>query len=284
MDLHTHNRRCGHALGEIEDYIRVAIDKNLQEIGIADHFPLSAIIDDPQLSDLIKGASMELEEFPNYITETKTLRKKYKKDIKVKLSTEINFATPGRPLTRQKKTLEPFIDDFDYLLGSIHNIKWHEVPLIILDPRQASEALKTYGMDKINLEYIGKLRKLVNTNFFDAIAHFDNQRILFPENMTNYSQESWQELLSLLDLIKTKGMAIEVNTSGFLKRVGSQFPSDDIVKEMIQRDIPLFLGSDAHRPEYIGYKFEEFIKKAKKWDLSHLCVYEKREQKLVKIK
>ena len=223
MDLHTHNRRCGHAFGEIEDYIRVAIDKNFQEIGIADHFPLGAIIDDPQLNELIKSASMDLREFPNYISEIKTLREKYKKDIKVKISTEINFATPGRPLNRQKKALEPFMDDFDYLLGSIHNIKWHEAPLIILGPSQGSEALKTYGMEKINLEYIEKLKKLVNTNFFDAIAHFDNQRILFPKNMTKYSQKAWQELLSLLDLIKTKGMAIEINTSGIVKKVGSQF-------------------------------------------------------------
>jgi histidinol-phosphatase (PHP family) len=78
-------------------------------------------------------------------------------------------------------------------------------------------------------------------------------------------------------------MAIEINTSGTLKGIGSQFPSDVIVKEIIQRDIPVLLGSDAHRPEKIGYMFEEFIEKAKKWGLSHICRYEHREQSLVKI-
>ena len=48
MDFHTHNRRCGHALGEIEDYVKVAIEKNFDEIGISDHFPLGAVLDDPQ--------------------------------------------------------------------------------------------------------------------------------------------------------------------------------------------------------------------------------------------
>jgi histidinol-phosphatase (PHP family) len=283
MDFHTHHRRCGHAFGEIEDYIRVAIEKNFQEIGVSDHFPLSVIVDDPQLIDSIKRASMDINEFPNYITEIKTLRKKYKKEIKVKISTEINFATPGTPLTRQKRALEPFMDDFDYLLGSIHNIKWHDTPMIIIYPQEEKEALKTYGAEKINLEYIEKLKRLVNTDFFDVIAHFDNQRILFPENMTYYSQKVWQELLSLLDIIKSKGMAIEVNTSGYLKNVGSQFPSDEVVKEIIQRDIPLFLGSDAHSPEYVGYKFEEFLEKAKKWGLTHLCIYENREQEFIKI-
>jgi len=51
----------------------------------------------------------------------------------------------------------------------------------------------------------------------------------------------------------------------------------------MQRDIPLVLGSDAHRPENVGFMFEEFLEKAKKWDLSHLCSYKNREPYLVKI-
>jgi len=283
MDYHSHNRRCGHALGDIKDYVETAIDKNLQEIGISDHFPLGAIIDDPQFNDRIKKASMEVKEFPHYIEEIKILREKYKNKIGIKISTEINFATPGNALTRQKKVLEPFMDDYDYLLAAIHDIKWHESPLIIMDPRQGSEALKTYGTEKINLEYLDKLRKLVETDFFDVIAHFDNQRVLFRPNTPNYSQKVWQILLTLLDKIKNKGMAIEINTSGTLKGIGSQFPSEKIVKEIIIRNIPMVLGSDAHRPGYIGHMFEEFVGKAKNWGLTHLCKYQKREQTLVKI-
>ena len=283
MDYHSHNRRCGHALGEIEDYVKSAINLNLQEIGISDHFPLRAIIDDPQFNELIKTASMEVEEFPHYIQEIKNLREKHLNKIKVRISVEINFATPGRALTRQKKVLEPFMDDFDYLLGAIHDIKWHESPIIILDPRQGSEVLSKYSSEKIILEYLCKLEKLIETDFFDVIAHFDNYRILFRRDMPRFSEQSWQKILDLLYKIKDKGMAIEINTSGALKGIGSQFPSDSIIKEIIQHDIPIILGSDAHKPEYIGYMFEEFIKKAKKWGLSYLCAYDNREQNLVKI-
>ncbi len=283
MDYHTHNRRCGHALGEIEDYVKMAINKNLTEIGISDHFPLEAIIDDPQLTEIIKRASMGVKEFPNYIKEVKRLKENYKNKIGILISTELNFATPGRALTKQKKILEPFMDDVDYLLGSIHDIKWHESPVIIMDPREGSDALKEYGMEKITLEYINKLIKMVDTDYFDVIAHFDNYRVLFRPNKPNYSQNTWQKLLDLLDKIKNKGMAVEINTSGTLKGISSQFPSDKIIKEIIQRDIPVLLGSDAHTPKYIGYKFEEFIEKAKKWGLSHICRYKHREQSLMKI-
>ncbi len=283
MDYHTHNRRCGHALGEIEDYVKMAINKNLTEIGISDHFPLEAIIDDPQLTEIIKRASMGVKEFPNYIKEVKRLKENYKNKIGILISTELNFATPGRALTKQKKILEPFMDDVDYLLGSIHDIKWHESPVIIMDPREGSDALKEYGMEKITLEYINKLIKMVDTDYFDVIAHFDNFRVLFRPNIPNYSQNTWQKLLDLLDKIKSKGMTVEINTSGTLKGISSQFPSDKVIKEIIQRDIPVLLGSDAHTPKNIGYKFEEFIEKAKKWGLSHICRYENREQILIKI-
>jgi histidinol-phosphatase (PHP family) len=280
-DYHTHSRRCGHALGEIEDYIKVAIDKNLSEIGISDHFPLGAVIDDPKIAELFKKASMEVEEFPRYIKEIKGLKEKYKDKICIRISTEVNFYTPGRALSRQKEVLKPFIDDMDYIIGAIHDIKWHESPVIIIYPNEG--ILKEYGEDKIILEYINKLIKLVDTNFFDVIAHFDFYRILFRPNNPKYSQYLWQKLLDLLDKIKNRGMAIEINTSGILKGLGSQHPDDEIIKEVIQRDIPLLLGSDAHKPDYVGYMFEEIIEKTKKLGLSHLCLYEKREQESVKI-
>jgi histidinol-phosphatase (PHP family) len=78
-------------------------------------------------------------------------------------------------------------------------------------------------------------------------------------------------------------MAIEINTSATRKGLSNQFPDDEIIKEIIQRKIPLLLGSDAHKPEDVGYMFEETLEKAKKWGLTHLCTYKKREQKLVKI-
>lgn len=37
FDLHTHHFRCGHADGNIRDYIEAGIQSGLQAIGISDH-------------------------------------------------------------------------------------------------------------------------------------------------------------------------------------------------------------------------------------------------------
>lgn len=39
FDLHTHHFRCGHADGNIRDYIEAGIQSGLQVIGISDHTP-----------------------------------------------------------------------------------------------------------------------------------------------------------------------------------------------------------------------------------------------------
>jgi len=282
-DYHTHSRRCGHGLGEIEDYIKVAIAKDLKEIGISDHFPIGAVNKDPKLRETLKIASMEVEEFPSYIKEIKELKEKYRNKIDIRISTEITFYTPGKALSMQKEVLKPFMDDMDYIIGAIHDVKWHESPEILLDPDLATEIFRKYGEDKIILEYLNKLIKLVDTTFFDVIAHFDYYRVMYRPNNPFYSQNTWQQLLNLLDKIKDKGMAIEINTSATRKSLGNQFPDDEIIKEIIQRKIPLLLGSDAHKPEEVGYMFKETLEKAKKWDLTHLCIYDKREQRIVKI-
>ena len=40
VDYHNHTRLCGHAVGEVSEYIEAAIAADLAEIGFSDHAPL----------------------------------------------------------------------------------------------------------------------------------------------------------------------------------------------------------------------------------------------------
>ena len=96
-NYHTHNRWCRHANGEIEDYVKVAIEENLVELGMTDHVPHSDNLDprriqweeideyDRLLNDaveryankirVIKG--FECEYYPECMDEYAMLRDKY---------------------------------------------------------------------------------------------------------------------------------------------------------------------------------------------------------------
>lgn len=87
FDLHTHHHRCGHALGEIEDYIQAAIEKGMDYIGIADHSPYFYSDED----QLYPGIAMGKSELANYVEEVLALKKKYKQQIHVLLGMESDF-------------------------------------------------------------------------------------------------------------------------------------------------------------------------------------------------
>ncbi len=284
QDLHTHNTRCGHALGNIEDYIKIAIEKNIAEIGITDHFPYDVHPLPPEVMDLINTVAMPKDEFSSYIEDIISLKEKYKDKIDVRISTEIGFLTRHNAFTRQINFINSFLDDFDYLLCGIHSIKLPNSPVTPISRQKDSAVfIDKFSQDEILLAYFEKIEHIIDSKYFDVIAHFDNHRFFFLPDNPVYSVKVWQYVLNLLDKIKNNGIAIEINTSGFWKGVSSQFPEDKILKEIIKRNINVTLSSDAHRPDLVAYNFNEVIAKVKKMGLTHLCSFEKREQTLKKI-
>jgi len=281
-DYHTHNSRCNHAQGSILDYVKSAIKKNLIELGISDHAPGDILPILPQFENC-KHYSMSINDFPEYIREIYFLSSKFKSKIKIRCSTEISFSS-SEVLKTQEKALEPYLNKFDYIIGAIHIIHWEGVGAWSFNiPHQSKSNLERYGANKIISGYYKMLKEMVKSDFIDIVAHFDNFKYMFAPDEPTYTEDIWQIIYNVMDIIEKTGKVVEINTSGILKGLSNHFPSDDIVKELIQRNIPLTLGSDAHKPEQVGFMFEDFIIKAKKWNLTELYQFKKREKHPVKI-
>lgn len=270
-DYHTHTYLCKHATGTIEDYIKSAIELGLAEIGISDHFPMEL------LPEHFHIYAMTLNNFPSYIDEIKRLQLKYNAQIRIKIASEVDFFPEA--FNGYKEMMTPFLDDFDYIIGSIHAIPWRNHDAIPVDELQAVPLIKELGVDQFFLEYYNNLLVMVKSNFYDIIGHLDLPKKygLLPQN----SDKIWQKVLQVLDRIESSGMAVEINTSGLKRNVKQVYPSQGIVKELIHRKIPITLGSDAHSPQAVGFKFKEIITKTKKWGLVKLCQFSKRERFLI---
>ena len=72
-NFHTHNYRCGHAVGNVEDYVKVAINEGYSELGISDHAPVPSHYED----------RMKMEELGEYLIEIEEAQKKYGDKIKI---------------------------------------------------------------------------------------------------------------------------------------------------------------------------------------------------------
>ncbi len=59
-----------------------------------------------------------------------------------------------------------------------------------------------------------------------------------------------------LDAIQHRGLALEANTAGFAVR-GESFPGRDVLCRALEMGIPVWAGSDAHRPGDVGRFFAE---------------------------
>lgn len=270
-DYHTHCFLCNHASGTIEDYVRSAI-KCMPEIGISDHFPMEL------LPEHFHIYAMSLADFSKqYLDEIKKLQAKYEDQIVIKISTEVDFFPTA--FGEYKQIMKPFMDDFDYIIGSVHAVPWKALDAIPIDEKQAIPIIKEIGVDKVYLEYYDSVLKMVKSKFYHIVGHLDLPKKygLLPQNFN----EIGQKILQILDEVERNGMAVEINTSGLYREVNQPYPSERIIKELIQRKIPITLGSDAHSPQNVGFKLDEMIAKVKKWGLTRLCQFSNQEKTLV---
>jgi histidinol-phosphatase (PHP family) len=259
-DYHTHSYHCNHAIGNLEEYIQRAIYLKLPEIGLSNHYPMYL------LPEEFHKYAMRQELLHPYLQETNELKGKYQNEILIKRALEVDYYTPV--FSKYKSAIEPILSDLDYIIGSIHGIAWNGSVIPIYRAFSLPASSDTSDTDSLFMIYYNELNKLVKTDFYDVLGHFDViKKLKLP---INERPIIWESILTVLDSLEGSSMAVEINTSG-LRKQDELYPQPTIIQELIDRNIPLILGSDAHSPEHVGYAFEETLNFLKKKGLKQLC-------------
>jgi histidinol-phosphatase (PHP family) len=247
-DYHTHSYLCNHAIGYLEDYINSAMHLGLPEIGLSDHFPMYL------LPKQFHKYAMKKKDLNGYIIETSKLKMKFQSKITIKRALEVDYYTAVFP--EYKGAIEPILSELDYIIGSIHGITWNGIVIPMDSSFSLPDDFNKNETDSLYFKYYQELKKLVETNFYDILGHFDViKKLSLP--IIEYSI-IWESILKVLDSLEKSDMAVEINTSGLWKQ-SKLFPEPIIIQELIDRNIPLVLGSDAHKPDDVGYAFEETL-------------------------
>jgi histidinol-phosphatase (PHP family) len=131
-------------------------------------------------------------------------------------------------------------DRLDLVLGSVHYFAGEEK---MFDGSDQGQQIRKRGADRAFSEYLEQLTLLLQRGHVDCLSHLDLVKIhgLFPEN---YDAAATFE--PVLDLIRKKDLAIEINTAGWRKKVGEQYPAVAILKGAVALGIPITISSDAH--------------------------------------
>ena len=270
MDHHVHTKLCRHAEGVAEDYVKSAIQKGLSIIGFNEHFPMRYLPDTIPVEEY----AMEYEEFPGYIKELKRLREKYAGQIQVKIATEVDYYVPA--IDEIKTLLEPFMDDLDYLYGSVHVVDdW------AVDDSRFEQHWMAAENDVVYAKYYKNIKSMAQTRIFDVVGHLD-----LPKKYEHYPSGDRSVLLSLeraLNAIADSNMVIEVNTAGLRKPVKELYPSETILKDILNRGIKITLGSDAHHPDEVGYEFDGVIAQLKALGFKTIETFRRRVRTSIEI-
>lgn len=264
IDYHTHHARCGHASGELEDYVKRGIEIGLSQIGLSDHMPLIHV--DP--ADYLPGMAMAMEELPKYVEEAFELKAKYKDQIDVRVGLE------GDYIEGYEEQIAEIIHRFpwDYVIGSVHFLgEWD-----ITDYRQLA-GWEGRNVNEVFRQYYDAVQKAARTRLYDFIGHIDViKRFGYTptEDMTALERET-------LDIIKAYDGAIELNASGLRHQAGHMYPSPSMLEYAYQIGLPVTIGSDAHQPEKLAENLEEAVKLLKNIGFTQISTFCSRERTLI---
>jgi len=242
VDGHVHTRLCNHATGEMEDYVQKAVQRGLGTIVFLEHLE-AEILYQP-------SSWLEKEGFDFYFEEGRRLKEQYRGVIDVRLGVEAGYNREAISTLREKLAQYPW----DRVGLSCHFHRHGKAHYNLLSRRQESLAqLAVVGIDRIVTDYFNALIEAIEVIDCDVLCHLD--AVLRHSPGIEFNAEHRRQIAMLLDGIQKKGVALEINTSGFDFR-GFPFPAPWIIKGAIERGIPLSAGSDAHQPGAVGRYFD----------------------------
>jgi histidinol-phosphatase (PHP family) len=262
VDYHVHTPYCGHAQGNIIQYIETAIQTGLQEIGFSDHLGRY------YLSKVQKRRywdwGMSERDLARYFSELSDLRDVFEKQIKIKIGLEIDYIEGAEDM------LHPLLDQYplDFCIGSIHCM-----------PRFGWKHISDYSAAAsvpIYKEYFRLAQAAIKSGIFNSLAHLDFiwRYIQWPPNS---NELVFQDITDTIELATKNKVCVEVNANGYLWSRDNEIheiqPYEFLLDEIKRCGTDITLGSDAHGPMMVSKSFPEIIKRLHTKGITNVCCF-----------
>ena len=229
-NYHTHTFRCGHAIGEDEEYVMEAIGLGMQTIGFSDHVMLEGVT---QVN--VRG---DFEMTEDYFSSIRSLEQKYKERIRILLGFE------AEPFPEYFSYYEMLLKSgkIDYLILGNHCELENGRPKYFFSRATTKEDL---------IRYKNTLIRGMETGYFAYVAHPD----YFMGGYGDFDRTCRQISEEICDAALRLNMPLEFNFAAIRRgkvEIGSTerylYPHQDFWKIAKRKGCKMVLGLDAHAP------------------------------------
>ncbi len=223
-NYHTHTWRCNHAAGREEEYVRNAIEQNIEILGFSDHTP-----------QFFPGTyyshfRMRPEQLKGYCDTVHLLQKKYADQIAIPLGLEVEYYPGIFP------ELLPVLQDagIEYMLLGQH---------FVGDEINEHYSGSPTAEEVILRRYCQQVMDAMQTNLFTYLAHPD--LIHFRGDEKTYRSH----MRRLCKEAKSCRIPLEMNMLG--RWSGRHYPNAVFWELAAEEGCEIILGCDAHAPDHL---------------------------------
>ena len=264
VDCHNHSWYSSDCDESVETMCKSAVSREVAVYTITDHLEI--------------GPDFKIENFElykRYANEVRQMSAIYSNNkTQIYLGIELGEASHNIELANQVVEL----DDFDFVIGSLHNLKGYKDFYYLNYDRN--------NIDFYLTTYFDELLDIAKWNKFDVLGHLNYPiRYIVKSGIKEYSLLKYMpKITEILKTVIANGKGIEINASGLRQEIGETMPNFDIIR--LYRSLGgeiLTIGSDAHKKEDVAKGVDKAIELAKRAGFDHINYFVKRQPRVIKI-
>ncbi|MBU0727697.1 histidinol-phosphatase [Patescibacteria group bacterium] len=266
IDYHLHNHFSSDSESKTKKIAEKAVKLGINEICLTNHvetFPIGG----GKESFSYEEASARFAKVKKDLEETQ----KEFTNLQIKFGIELEY------VEEWMDEMNNFVNDtdFDFLIGSVHEVDGVNISNALLCDPLYSKTKEQYAYSK----YFESMMKMVEWGNFSVVGHFD----VFKKGGVRYygpfePEKYKNQIIPILELMRDKGIGIELNTSCIHRECKELFPHPTILKWCKEIGIEHYtLGSDGHKVGDIGQNFEQALQTLKNIGINTISTYSKRK-------
>jgi len=258
-DYHMHLEQGSLTMDWLQRFLGKAQEVGITEIGITEHLYRFREAKTILWNDHVAERSVHtVAEYGRLVEQAKA------RGLPVKFGLEADYV-PGRE-DQIAKVLSLF--PLDFVIGSVH---WLGDWGFDLDPA----SWQGRSVEEAYRRYYDTLALAAESGLFDVIGH--------PGNIAYYGfrpDPSVREKLEdgFLERVARLHVTLEINSGGLLRPARELFPRPETARRIVQMGFSVSTGSDAHRPQDVGYDFPHLYRTLKEWGLKEVACFSERKR------